>query len=604
MAVLYLLIAYPRFCPDPAILWEHPLVLGIWLMVTAILMLGIREVLFRLRLHLTFIPFVIIPAVSSYILYFIYAASIIGNLAWESPPNFKQILPFLPHLFELGDNFGIPRPLVVLITGGPFLAFLIIFSATSKMMSAWNWSIRESFLLLAPSRRFVILLGMMVPLAALSSMLSSDPTIQGFWKFNGEPIETFFTTPPVFFAMSRERVFWVQKDQMVERKIRGHIPGVHNIFVFVVDALRADHLPSYGYTRPLTPFLSEFLPTANARQVDMALSTGLDTLTGTICLQASKEPSDVSQYNFTLGDYLADEGYKTFLILAGDHHWQLNHQAFGRKIDLFYDGSEHPGPGGACDDTLVVDEVANLHPDDGGYHYFYIHLLSVHPLGILNDKYLQYVPVRNLIIDNKPFLDDQIIAEIRNLYDDKILQWDDVMKNLLACLEQKGYLKDYIAVITADHGQLLGEKGKYGHGHFADIEAMRIPMIFFGSKPLPYFPESHFAVQIDIPPTLVEMAGLEVPSSWQGQSLLRPRENPWSYHLSPYSHEGQEGAVVYYTPERILKYSRTLEDFEGKPGELYDLEKDPQESTNLMDHFDPNFLGLIRSQALAHLTSY
>ena len=79
---------------------------------------------------------------------------------------------------------------------------------------------------------------------------------------------------------------------------------------------------------------------------------------------------------------------------------------------------------------------------------------------MIAEKYLQYLPIRNLIIDNNPFLDDNIIAGIRNLYDDRILQWDDVMKKLLACFQQKGYLNDYIAVITADHGQLLGGKGK------------------------------------------------------------------------------------------------------------------------------------------------
>lgn len=604
MAALYLLIAYPRFCPDPAILWEHPLVLLVWLTVTGILVLAVREVLLRLKLRLSFIPFVVIPALSFYCLYVVYTASIIGNLAWESPPNYKQILPFLPNLMELADNFNIPRPLVVAFVAGPFVLFLAIFMVNSRGLAAWHWSVRESIMLASPSRRFLFLLGSLVPVAVLSSILSSDPQIQGIFKFNGEPLETLFTSEPAPFAMSKERVFWSRKDRDVELKVRGRIPQVHNVFLFVVDALRADHLPSYGYNRPLTPYLSTFLPTANMRKIDMALSTGLDTLTGTICLQASKEPLAVSQYNYTLPDYLADEGYKTFLILAGDHHWQLSHQAFGRKIDLFYDGSEHPGPGGACDDSLVVDEVANLHPDDGGYHYFYIHLLSVHPLGVIAEKYLQYLPIRNLIIDNNPFLDDNIIAGIRNLYDDRILQWDDVMKKLLACFQQKGYLNDYIAVITADHGQLLGEKGKYGHGHFADIEAMRIPMIFFGSKPLPAFPQTRFGVQIDIPPTLVDLAGLEIPASWQGQSLLRPRENPWSSHLSPYSHLGQEGAVVYYSADKILKYSRTLEGFEGKPGELYDLEKDPQESANLVEHFDPDFLGVIRSHALVNLTSY
>ncbi len=604
MAVFYLWVAYPRICTNPAILWEHPFVLMLWLLTTGILSFSVREILLRLHLRLTFIPFALIPSVSYYLLYVIYSVSILGNFAWDSVTNYKQILPFLPNLFELSESFNIPRPAVIAVLALPFIIFLGIFLENMKGIAVWHWSVRESFILLSPFHKFLVSLVLLVPMSIFCLVVTSDPLTGGTFQFDQEPIQTFFTAQPVVFAMSKERILWKEKDRKVEREVRGKIPQVHNIILIVVDALRADHLPCYGYNRPLTPFLSGFLPGSNFQKVDMALSNGLDTLTGTICLQASKEPMAVSQFNYTLPDYLADEGFKTYLILAGDHTWQLNHHAFGRKIDLFYDGSEHPGPGGVCDDSLVVDEVANLKPDDGGYHYFYIHLLSVHPLGFLNNRYLKYLPIRNLIIDNKPFLTDEITDQIRNLYDDRILQLDDVLKELMASFKQKGYLKDYVALITADHGQLLGEKGKYGHGHFADVEAMRVPMIFFASKPLPVFPETRFGTQIDIPPSLVDLVGLDIPSCWQGQSLLRPRVNPWSYHLSPYSHEGQEGAVVYYRPDQILKFSRTLENFEGTSGELFDLEKDPEEKTDLVSTYEPHFMGEMRSQALAHLRLY
>ncbi len=403
--------------------------------------------------------------------------------------------------------------------------------------------------------------------------------------------------------MTKERVFWAQKDVQVEKNISRRIPNVHNLFLFVVDALRADHLPEYGYTRPITPFLSDFLNQSNARRVDIALSTGLETITGTICLLNSKEPIAMSHLNYSLADFLSDQGYKTNLILAGTHTWQLSHKAFGRKIDFFYDGSENPGPGGSCDDELVVNEVANLRPDDGGFHFFYIHLISVHPLGVIEEKFQFYQPTRSIIIDNTPFL-GKSIGHVANLYDNRILQMDSMMKKIMASLKQKEYLRDYQAVFTADHGQILGEKGRYGHGHFADIGGMRIPLIFFGSSPLPEFKEPHFGVQLDIAPTLTDLAGLDFPSSWQGQSLLRMRANPWSYHLSPYSHPGQEGAVVYYTPNHLFKFSRTLENYQDKPGKLFDLENDPNENNDLINNFDQKFIGEIRAQAQEHFTYY
>ena len=214
-------------------------------------------------------------------------------------------------------------------------------------------------------------------------ILSADPSLDGLGNFSYDPVVTFLKGKKGIFPMTKERVFWAQQDRNVEKSIKRYSPKVHNIFLFVVDALRADHLPFYGYQRPLTPFLSRFLPTANPLQIQLALSNGLETTTGLLCLLTSKEPIAMSHLNYTLPDFMADQGFRVSLILAGDHHWYIDQKAFGRKIDFIYDGSVHPGPSGIFDDELVPEEVANLNPDDGGYHFFYIHLISVHQLGVL-----------------------------------------------------------------------------------------------------------------------------------------------------------------------------------------------------------------------------
>ena len=608
MGFFYLAIAYPRFCDDFSFIWEHLFILVCWLMGTIILMFAVREVLLRMRLRLTFIPAVIIPTVSCFLLYVIYVSAAIGNLSWGSTPTYKQVLRFIPHFFNLMDDFEIPRGLIVAFVAIPLVALALIFQGRVREMIIWHWVLRETFVLMGRRhQRIVVITALAAWVAAAALILSADPSINQFGNFSHDPVITFFKLQSRLFQMTQERVFWVQRDLKARKTLRRRKPKVHNVFLIVVDALRADYLPLYGYPRPLTPFLSAFLPEANMRKVDWGLSNALETRTGLLCLLTSKEPKTVSHLNYTLPDFFADEGFEVTFILAGDHHWQEENKAFGQKVDLFYDGSDYPGPTGICDDDLVVNKVAGLKPDDGNDHFFYIHLISVHQAGTLEQKYMRYLPVR-AFFDPKFRIDYQKtegdIQEIRNMYDDRILQMDGKLRAILSLFKKKGYLKDYVAVLTADHGQLLGEKNQFGHGYYASIGAIHVPMVFFGSNPLPSFPQSQFAVQIDIAPTLADMVFQDFPFSWQGQSLLRKRTNPWSYHLSPSSRPDQEGAVVYYDSGRILKFDRRLQESADDKGQLFNLEKDPEEKMDLIEKFDPQFLNEIRAQAHEHFTIY
>jgi arylsulfatase A-like enzyme len=192
-------------------------------------------------------------------------------------------------------------------------------------------------------------------------------------------------------------------------------------------------------------------------------------------------------------------------------------------------------------------------------------------------------------------------AAMVNLYDDRILQGDDVLRRIFGILAQKGYLRDYAAVLTGDHGQLLGEHGLFGHGHYTYGEVLHIPMVFFGSRPLPALAQADFANQIDIAPTLADMAGLEIPSSWQGQTLLRPRTNPWSYHYS-FTEPLDWGSVVFDGKGRLLKYARLFAPGALASSErLTDLINDPNEENNLLHRAGPQFLRALRRQADEHL---
>jgi arylsulfatase A-like enzyme len=261
------------------------------------------------------------------------------------------------------------------------------------------------------------------------------------------------------------------------------------------------------------------------------------------------------------------------------------------------------------DDRMLLDLVDNLKPDDGSNHFLCFHLMSVHEVGFLQDKYLKYQPVINLASyffhpNSTDFPNEK--EQAINMYDDRILQADDIIGQIMEKLGKKGYLKSYLGAFTADHGQRLGEEGEFGHGRFASESILRIPLLFFGTQPFPRFFTTQFATTLDIAPTLVDLAGLEIPSTWEGQSLLRPRTQFWTCHFSPSNREGNRGAVVFYDKGKIYKYSRPIVDKGSTPDQekVYELTSDPEEMKNLIPTLDPAILHEMRRQARTHFVYY
>jgi glucan phosphoethanolaminetransferase (alkaline phosphatase superfamily) len=378
---------------------------------------------------------------------------------------------------------------------------------------------------------------------------------------------------------------WAQKDAVARKLTQPRIPKYRNIILFIVDALRADHLSIYGYNRPVDPFLSSLMASGRAERVQTAFSNGTESLGGILSTLTSKNVRDISPLNYTLPDLLFENGFRTTLFLSGGHDWYGLKKAEAHSPSLIRDGYDNPGPNGSADDKLLLENAESLPPDDGGRHFFYFHLMSVHQAGYFDEKYRKYAPSQNFIrfefdpgYNHSPRDDGEFV----NMYDDRILQADDIIRQVMECLKKKGYLNNSLGVVTADHGQLLGEHGKLGHGPNPYYGDLRIPMIFFSSAPLPALGGKDFGLQMDLSPTLVDLAGLEIPFSWQGHSLLTQRPPGWSVHRAGVIRPRCEGAVVYHSAHSLLKYSRSLTPGEDPDEMFFDLKKDPQEKSNLI----------------------
>jgi choline-sulfatase len=167
-------------------------------------------------------------------------------------------------------------------------------------------------------------------------------------------------------------------------------------------------------------------------------------------------------------------------------------------------------------------------------------------------------------------------------YDVGVRYMDDYIGRILDALESAGVLDETLVILSADHGENLGELNVYGDHQTADDKTCRVPLIVRGPGIEPGV-DRDLHYQIDLAPTVTELVGGEVPTRWEGRSFAAS--------LTEGSECGRDFLVVSqgaWACQRgvrwddwllIRTYHDGLKDFD--PVELYDLAADPHETTNL-----------------------
>jgi arylsulfatase A-like enzyme len=170
---------------------------------------------------------------------------------------------------------------------------------------------------------------------------------------------------------------------------------------------------------------------------------------------------------------------------------------------------------------------------------------------------------------------------------------DVVIGKILEEIESLGMDKNTIIIFMSDNGMFFGERG-FSDCWLIHEESIRVPLIVFdprADKRVQGITPEQMVLNVDIAPTILELAGLEVPQEMQGRSLvslLRGRKPEWRTdflceHLFEHPRIPKSEGV---RTER-WKYIRY---FEQRPvyEELYDLENDPHEACNLVG--DPKYV--------------
>ena len=184
--------------------------------------------------------------------------------------------------------------------------------------------------------------------------------------------------------------------------------------------------------------------------------------------------------------------------------------------------------------------------------------------------------------------DEAILGRQRTL-----LAIDEGVGEILKALEQTGQLDNTVIVFTSDNGYFYGEHGLSVERRLAYEESIRLPLLVrYPKVASPGTVRDEFALNIDLAPTLLDLAGVSIPATSQGRSLLpllRGSRVGWrsSFLVELYSDKVFPRIVqMGYKAVRNQrwKYIHYLE-LEGMD-ELYDLKKDPYELHNVIN--EPN----------------
>ena len=517
---------------------------------------------------------------------YLYALNVVSNTSWGRNMTGHLVVAFAPTVWSGKEPFPLGAVGISVVAIGTLLVMTTGLGLLGGTIESPRRRVLDRVRLVATAAGVIVLFGFTITwgVASRDDLLWKQELIASFLRPEGFAFEPNARREAV---AERDAVLRASYPRPVATALR------KNVVLIIVDSLRADRMQVYGYRRETTPFLSQMVQSGRMKKVDAAFSSCSESFCGITSTLASRDFRNISARTFQLQDVLADQGYRTWFLLSGNHSaWNGLPSFYHSEEDTFFDGSMTQRYT-MDDDRLVLEGLERVPPASGDQpSFFYVHLMSPHYLGVQFDESHVFTrPDDRVSPGLEPY---KILSQLNkpDRYDDKVRQADGIIRDVFAALRAKRYLDDAIVVITGDHGEGLGER-HWAHGWHLYNEDIRIPMLFYDA-PSASYPDLTFAAQVDIAPTILDRLDLPIPASWDGQSLLAPSRKRFTYHQT------------YFVPNRfgvIYRDDRALFKFIATPQygaeELYDLTTDHGEVRNLVTA-QPAFAALLRGKVRAY----
>jgi arylsulfatase A-like enzyme len=350
------------------------------------------------------------------------------------------------------------------------------------------------------------------------------------------------------------------------------------VVLILIDTLRADHLPLYGYERRTAPFLSRL-----AREgvvFDHAWSTSGWTAPATASLftslypqqhgvvrppdpagrRVNRVPADVQ----TIAQAMHVAGYRTFAV--SDNALVSPRLGFDQGFDVF---EASVGATAERVNKWVRDHRAEMTSTQP--YFLYVHYMEPHEPYLPQEPWFRAFSADGLAAAARP---RHFVAA----YDSEIRALDESLGRLYGTM---GWDEETVVIVTSDHGEEFGDHGGGGHGHSLFSELLHVPLVFHG-------PPGRFVTgRVDEPVSLVDVlptlrALLDQPPGPRDEGvslagLLRGRSEGFDRPLFAHLEQFQTGRVwtatlqgewkrIALTPGRSLLFNLT-----DDPRERHDL---------------------------------
>ncbi len=369
-----------------------------------------------------------------------------------------------------------------------------------------------------------------------------------------------------------------------------------NCILIIVDTLRPDHLGCYGYKAIKTPNIDRLAD--EGIRFDQAISHVPLTLPSISSILTSLTPAEHGvHYNegyrlpgdvTTLAEVFAGAGYRTagfvsavvldsvFGIAQGFEHYDCRlpdrfplHQASLQPLEGVFNGTQR-----RAED--VTDAALKWIEDNGDKPFFVL----VHYF----DPHVPYDPPPPFAPEVPAGRYEDILDRQVDYYDGEIAYTDSQIGRFIEGLKDMGVEGRTLIVLTADHGEGLGDKGEDTHSVFLYESTVRVPLILSGASGLSPGKVVRDQVRlIDIYPTILDVMAIEPPAGISGVSLVPLIKNGAEdverpVYLETYANRLERGwSILKGVRMGGWKYIRAPEP------ELYNLRDDPGEENNLYD---------------------
>ncbi|HEV7732826.1 MAG TPA: sulfatase [Candidatus Binatia bacterium] len=408
-------------------------------------------------------------------------------------------------------------------------------------------------------------------------------------------------------------------------------PNAPDVVVVVLDTVRADHVSAYGYERPTTPnfdalaadgllFLEAISPATWSLPSHASLFTGR--------FASAHAAHDEHRYldpgSSTLAETLAAAGWDTRSFTANawisdglgmirgfawtDEAWRNGDVArsmhsMHRVLERFGIGPLDKGGAGVA---ATFDAWFMARPADAPPAFVFLNFIEAHfPYHQLPASYLGRFTTTPLSTLRRLSL--QLVAaefggpapdvetarvDATAMYDAGILYADALLGQVVEAIRRRGTLDRTIIVVLADHGELLGEHGEFGHGHSVYEPVLHVPLLVRYPPVVRTGRASQPVSSAGVYATICDLLGIAVPPSVQAGSLLpsnRGRPAPGPGLAEQYA--SMLGSASDASGDPLLRHDRRFRAYRSGTEKLvvdsaggqwlFDLQVDPGETRDV-----------------------